>query len=133
METIGEFKEEANKKDGVWPVLPEAGDDDPDDIIAGNSLDGGSTGRHGKFFDLKQGKSRPLDSWTREESQDVVGNEDDSLFNGPLYSDQEQVTVNQLNFFFFYILLFLRRFHSNLAIIDDIIRLRKFMLLKMTK
>jgi len=82
---------QANKKDGVWPVLPEAGDDDPDDIIAGNSLDGGSTGRHGKFFDLKQGKSRPLDSWTREESQDVVGNEDDSLFNGPLYSDQEQL------------------------------------------
>jgi len=88
-------QEEANKKDGVWPVLPEAGDDDPDDIIAGNSLDGGSTGRHGKFFDLKQGKSRPLDSWTREESQDVVGNEDDSLFNGPLYSDQEQELSHQ--------------------------------------
>ena len=51
-----------------------------------NSLD---VGRH-----LKEGKPRPLDSWDRQESQDVVGNEDDVDFNGPLYSDQEQVNYS---------------------------------------
>lgn len=77
----------------MWPVLPDLSD--LDEINTINTIDDNSldASRHGKHFDLKEGKSRPLDSWDREGSQDVVGNEDDTDFNGPLYSDQEQVNI----------------------------------------
>ena len=88
---LQEGKKELATDNGVWPVLPEVSDlleINTIDSMDSNDLD---VGRHGKHLNLKEGKSRPLDSWDRDESKDVVGNEDNFDLNGPLYSDQEQV------------------------------------------
>ena len=82
-----------------WPVLPDTSEEEELQEIKGNSL---GVNRYGKPFDVKQGKPRPLNSWSnKEDTTDVIGNEgteEDASSNGPLYSDQEQV-----HFFLFFV------------------------------